>query len=52
VARAASRHDAEGIAAAAQRSRNQVRSINAVLGAAHDARPPGNGGALRVRRRQ
>jgi len=35
-----------GSAAAAQRSRNQVRSINVVLGAAYDARPAGDSGAL------
>jgi hypothetical protein len=47
---ATERHDTERVAAAAQRPRYEVRSINAVLGAAHDARPAGDGGALRLTR--
>jgi hypothetical protein len=50
VTEPAQRHDAQRVAAPAQRPRYQVRSINAVLGAAHDARPSGDGGALRLTR--
>jgi hypothetical protein len=50
VACPACRNHTEVVVAAAYRPRDDVRSINAVLGAAHDARPAGDGGALRLTR--
>jgi hypothetical protein len=43
---AAERDDAEWIAAAAERPRYEVGSINTVLGTAYDARPAGHRGPL------
>jgi len=50
VACAACRDYAEVVVATSDRPGDEVRSINAVLGAAHDARPAGDGGALRLAR--
>ena len=52
VALPACRHDAERVAAASQRPRDQVRRVDPEGRCADDAGPTGNGGALPVGRRQ
>jgi hypothetical protein len=47
---AAERHDAQRLAAAAQRPRYEMGWVHPVLGAAHDARASGDGGALSIAR--
>ena len=49
---AAERHDAERVAAAAERPRDQVRRVDAVSRAADDAGPAGDGEPLAVGRRE
>jgi hypothetical protein len=52
VASAAQRHDAERVAAAAQRPRDQMRGVDSGPRAADDARPSGDRELLLIGRRQ
>jgi hypothetical protein len=47
---AAQRHHAQRLPAPAERPGNEMRGVDAGLGAAYDARPAGDGGALRLTR--